>query len=320
MRCLEIKRQMASDDIANVTELLDAAARADGRRPLSDHLYLDLVNGGLDGFAGFLASEPGHDHPVAYAQISRGNGEYAFELVIHPHHRYEMATIGPELIEAAIDVVASDGGGRVNWWVFEPTTAHATLAEHAHMSRGRVLYQMRRSLPTGLPVTIDTRAFVPGVDDDAWLAVNNRAFAGHGEQGGWTIDRFCQRQKEPWFDPEGFRVLDLVDDDGRRRMAGFCWTKVHPASSSDDKALGEIYVIAVDPDFHGRGLGAQLTLAGLDHLARQGLTTGMLYVDAGNAAAITLYQRLGFRVHSTNAAYVADIAGTADTPEQGQPT
>ena len=64
MRCLEIKRQMASSDIASVSELLDAAARADGRRPLSDHLYLDLVNGGLDGFAGFLASEPGHDHPA----------------------------------------------------------------------------------------------------------------------------------------------------------------------------------------------------------------------------------------------------------------
>ena len=30
MRCLEIKRQMADDDIANVTDLLDAAARADG--------------------------------------------------------------------------------------------------------------------------------------------------------------------------------------------------------------------------------------------------------------------------------------------------
>jgi mycothiol synthase len=319
MRCLEIKRQMASDDIANVTELLDAAARADGRRPLSDHLYLDLVNGGLDGFAGFLASEPGHDHPVAYAQISRGNGEYAFEVVIHPHHRYEMATIGPELIDAALDVVASDGGGRVNWWVFEPTTAHTALAEAADMTPGRTLFQMRRPLPTGMPVTIETRAFVPGVDDDAWLAVNNRAFAGHGEQGGWTIDTFCQRQQEPWFDPEGFRVLDLEDADGRLRMAGFCWTKVHPASG-DEEALGEIYVIAVDPDFHGRGLGAQLTLAGLDHLARQGLTTGMLYVDAGNTAAITLYRQLGFRVHSTNAAFVADIAGRDQRPDEGRPT
>ncbi len=145
MRCLEIKRQMASDDIASVTDLLDAAARADGRRPLSDHLYLDL-DGGLDGFAGFLASEPGHDHPVAYAQISRWNDAYAFELVIHPHHRYEMATIGPELIEAAIEVVASDGGGHVNWWVFEPTSAHTTLADNAGMQRGRILYQMRRPL------------------------------------------------------------------------------------------------------------------------------------------------------------------------------
>jgi mycothiol synthase len=301
MRCLEIKRHMASDDIAQVTELLDAATRADGRRPLSDHLYLDMVNGGLDGFAGFLASEPGHDHPVAYAQISRGNDAYAFELVVHPHHRYEMATIGPELIEAAIDVVAADGGGTVNWWVFEPTTTHLSLAASAGMVEGRRLFQMRRPLPTGLEVTITTRAFVPGDDDEAWLEVNNRAFRGHHEQGGWTIDTFCQRQQEDWFDPSGFRVLELEG-----RMAGFCWTKVH-AAAGDDGPLGEIYVIAVDPDFHGRGLGRQLTLAGLDHLAGAGIPTAMLYVDADNTPAVGLYEQLGFRVHSTNAAFLADV-------------
>jgi len=303
MRCLEIKRQMASDDIANVTELLDAAARADGRRPLSDHLYLDLVNGGLDGFAAFLASEPGHHHPVAYAQISRGNDAYAFALVIHPHHRYEMATIGPELIDAAIDVVASDGGGRVNWWVFEPTSAHRTLAADAGMVPGRLLHQMRRPLPTGIEVHITTRAFVPGADDHAWLLVNNRAFAEHGEQGGWTIDTFCQRQQESWFDPAGFRILDL---DGR--MAGFCWTKVHEPTAPTDDTLGEIYVIAVDPDFHGRGLGRELTLAGLDHLASRGIGTAMLYVDADNTPAVHLYEQLGFHVHSTNAAFLTDVA------------
>ena len=319
MRCLEIKRQMASEDIASVSELLDAAARADGRRPLSDHLYLDLVNGGLDGFAGFLASEPGHDHPVAYAQISRGNDAHAFELVIHPHHRYEMATIGPELIEAALEVIAANGGGRVNWWVFEPTSAHTALADDANLVQGRTLLQMRRDLPTGMPVTIATRSFVPGDDDEEWLRVNNRAFADHGEQGGWTADTFCQRQQEPWFDADGFRVLDAADvdrdahDDGSldRRMAGFCWTKVHPATG-DERPLGEIYVIAVDPDFHGRGLGAQLTLAGLEHLAGKGIDVGMLYVDADNTAAVTMYQRLGFTVHSTNAAFVADIAPTTD--------
>jgi mycothiol synthase len=303
MRCLEIKRQMASDDIAHVTELLDTAARADGRRPLSDHLYLDLVNGGLDGFAGFLASEPGHNHPVAYAQISRGNDAYAFELVVHPHHRYEMATIGPELIESALEVVASDGGGQVNWWVFEPTSAHRKLAADADMVAGRSLYQMRRSLPTELDVTVATRAFAPGADDEAWLRVNNRAFATHGEQGGWTLDTFCQRQQEAWFDPAGFRVHDI---DGR--MAAFCWTKVHGAAAAGDEVIGEIYVIAVDPEFHGRGLGRQLTLAGLEHLADRGITTAMLYVDADNTAAVSLYERLGFRIQFTNAAFVADVA------------
>jgi len=311
MRSLEIKHQMATDDIASVSELLDAAARADGRRPLSDHLYLDLVNGGLDGFTGFLASEPGHDHPVAYAQISRGNDAHAFELVVHPHHRYEMATIGPELIDAALDAVASDGGGRVNWWVFEPTSAHTALADAAHMTQGRTLYQMRRRLPVDTPVTIETRSFAPGADDEAWLRVNNRAFADHGEQGGWTMDTFCQRQQESWFDPDGFRVLEVVDDDDRIRMAGFCWTKVHPPTETDDE-LGEIYVIAVDPDFHGRGFGAQLTLAGLEHLAQQGIETGMLYVDADNTPAVSLYRGLGFTIHSTNAAFVADIAPAGD--------
>lgn len=309
MRCLEIKRDMLDDDIAQVTSLLDAAARADGRRPLSDHLYLDLVSGGEDGFAGLVAWEPGHEHPVAYAQVSKGNDSHVFELVIHPHHRYEMATIGPELMDAALDVIRAEGGGAVNWWVYEPTTAHRALAEAAHMQPGRTLYQMRRSLPTDRHATVETRAFVPGSDDEAWLSVNNRAFADHAEQGGWTLDTFCSRQQEDWFDPAGFRMHEI---DGR--VAGFCWTKVHheghDMTDPDHRGdLGEIYVIAIDPDFHGRGLGSELTLAGLDYLAAQGIGTAMLYVDAANDTAVAMYRRLGFEVHSTNAAFVAEIDG-----------
>src|SRR6056297_146720 len=135
VRSLEIKRGMDDADIAEVSKLLDAAARADGRRPLSDHLYLDLVSGGHEGFVGLVANEPGHEHPVGYAQISRGNDNHVLELVVHPHHRYEMATIGPEFLEAALDVVRHDGGGEVNWWVFEPTSAHRALAADASMTQ-----------------------------------------------------------------------------------------------------------------------------------------------------------------------------------------
>lgn len=303
---------MGADDIAEVTKLLDAAARADGRRPLSDHLYLDLVSGGLDGFAGLMALEPGHEHPVAYAQISKGNASHAFELVIHPHHRYEMATIGPELMDAALDVVRAEGGGEVNWWVYEPTSAHVALAKAASMEQNRTLYQMRRTLPTERHATIDTRDFQPGTDDEVWLSVNNRAFADHAEQGGWTLDTFCQRQQEDWFDPSGFRMYER---DGR--VAGFCWTKVHRGGGSTDPEhagdIGEIYVIAVDPDFHGLGLGSELTLAGLDHLAASGIEHALLYVDAANQGAVAMYRKLGFGVHATNAAFTAEVESRPGT-------
>ena len=187
----------------------------------------------------------------------------------------------------------------MHWWVFDPTADDDELAGRLGLTLGRELLQMRRALPTDLPYTVATRPFVPGVDEAAWVEVNNRAFADHPEQGGWTVDTLRRREGESWFDPEGFL---LHERDGR--LAGFCWTKLH---LDGDPPLGEIYVIGVDPDFQGLGLGRQLTLAGLDSIARRGVDIGMLYVDAANTAALALYERLGFTVHRTDRAYTATL-------------
>jgi mycothiol synthase len=71
--------------------------------------------------------------------------------------------------------------------------------------------------------------------------------------------------------------------------------------------LGEIYVIAVDPDRAGKGLGRSLTVAGLQHLAKLGTSVGMLYVDNQNRAALNMYISLGFVSHHQQCAFVGDV-------------
>jgi mycothiol synthase len=308
MHRIVTKRQLDQDDVDALRKLVEAASAADGHAALDDHAWLDLAQGGREGFAGLVAFEEGHDHPVGYAQVSRGSASWALEFVVDPHHRVPGNTIGEDLVSSAVQLIAAQGGGHVHLWVNHPRATHDRIAAAVGLRPGRVLYQMRRGLPLDDGVRqpgdhVETRPFRPGEDEDAWLALNNRAFDWHPEQGGWDLATIKQRESETWFDPQGF-LLHFVDE----RLAGFCWTKVHPAATPP---LGEIYVIAVDPDFAGRGLGRRLTVAGLDHLSSTGLRTGMLYVDATNRAAVKLYVDLGFIVDHLDRAYVGDVAPTS---------
>jgi mycothiol synthase len=178
--------------------------------------------------------------------------------------------------------------------------------------RYRVLWQMRRplygSVPTvEVPEGIRLREFVPGADDEAWLELNNRAFAEHPDQGRWTKRDLDLRMTEPWFDPAGFLLAERVSDS---RLLGFHWTKVHGTTgvAHAHSPIGEVYVLGVDPDAQGSGLAVPLTLAGLRHLRGLGLDQVMLYVDASNTRAVRLYERLGFVRWITDAAFRRVVA------------
>lgn len=302
---------MGEADIAALSKLIEAASAAQGHRALGEHKWLDLVQGGREGFAGFVAQETRRHRVIGYAQLSRGSDSWAIEYVVHPAFRNEH-DLACDLVEAALSEVSSQGGGHVHLWVPKPTELDDAVADSVGLVRGRDLYQMRRDLPVAdAHSTIAPRPFRPGHDEESWLEVNNKAFRGHPEQGSWTMRDIEEREAQPWFDPAGFLMYELEG-----ALAGFCWTKVQD-DEDEEGEVGEIYVIAVSPDFQGRGLGRELVLAGLEHLASIGLSTAMLYVDRDNEEARRLYHRLGFRDDHVDRAYTADVAPDEGSTDDG---
>ena len=292
-------REFAPADVERVRELTDAIEVTTGIVPLGDDAWTGMhAANGRD--LGLLDSSDD-----AYAHLAHHHeGEWSLELALRP----ATADRRDELIARALEPVAAEGGGHVTYWVHGATDADDARARAHGFRPERGLLQMRVALPLPdlprWPDDVTVRTFVPGQDEAAWVEVNNRAFAGHPEQGAWTVDMLRAREQEPWFDPEG--LLLAFDADG---LAGSCWTKVHPAQPPrEPAALGEIYVIGADPSRHGRGLGRALTAGGLASLAGRGITVGMLFVDAANDAAVGLYTSLGFTISRTDRAYGRDVA------------
>ncbi|CAM5376212.1 mycothiol synthase [Streptomyces griseomycini] len=298
-RSLQTYAALSPEQTEAVLALLAQAARTDGQQAVSEQGRLQLRGGEREGVSHlllFVNGEDGEDDVlVGYAQLEDTDPVEppAAELVVHPSHRGHGhgRALGAALLAAS--------GKRLRVWAHGGHSAARHLAQVLGLTLFRELRQMRRPLvgfdlpDPVLPEGVTVRTFVPGRDDAAWLAVNAAAFAHHPEQGSLTQRDLDAREAEPWFDPEGFF---LAEREGR--IVGFHWTKVHEA-----EGLGEVYVLGVSPDAQGGGLGKSLTTIGLRHLADKGLPTAMLYVDADNKAAVSVYERLGFVTHETDLMY-----------------
>jgi len=294
------RTQLDPAELDEVLALLDSASDVDGVSPVSEHVLLHLRHGGEREARNLLAREPS-GRLVGYAHLDPTDlvGGGAAELAVHPEHRNH--GIGKTLVRG-LEERTDDG--RLRLWAHGRLPGAQALAERLGYREARVLWQLRRSLLSGLPPVelpdgVTLRSFVVGQDEQAWTEVNNRAFADHPDQGGWTLRQIQTREKEPWFDPEGF--LLAVREDGS--IGGFHWTKIHGRGASAahhhggehaHEPIGEVYALGVDPSMQGQRLGPALTAAGLRYLRSRGLAQVMLYVDESNSAAVALYERLGF--------------------------
>ena len=296
------RARLSADETAAVQALVHQAAEADGVTPLSEHVMLHLRYGGDEPVRNLLAWSG--DELVGYAHLDVTDvvAGASAELVVQPNHR--RGGVGQRLVD---ELIKESPDERLRLWAHGQHPGAVALAERAGFERARALWQMRRSLlapfpAAALPEGVGLRPFEVGRDEEEWTALNNRAFEGHPEQSGWSVDEVRTREREPWFDQAGFF---LAEKDGR--LVGFHWTKVHGGTDDEDghghEPIGEVYVVGVDPSMRGTGLGRALTVVGLRHLRGRGLTQAMLYVDESNTGAIHLYESLGFVHWDTDVSY-----------------
>lgn len=286
---------MTAESPAGV-ELLPLAPDAAARLPFDEQTAFDVAAGRRLPFSVVAA-----DRSVAGFAVLGGG---ALDLEIAPAQRGK----GLGRHAAGVLLERPEASGALTAWSHGDHPAAAALARRFGFTADRTLLMMRMALTpasqrsrgraAAVRSTVHIDAFRPGVDDEAWLDLNARAFANHPEQGRVTQQDLEARMGEAWFDPADF----LVARGEASELLGFCWLKIEPDQGAG-MTDGEVYVIGVDPAQAGRGLGRTLLNAGLSRLLSRGCRAASLYVEADNLAALPLYTSTGFEVVERHVQY-----------------
>ena len=284
-----------------VLKLISSTTAFDNTPPIAEHILLHLRHGGDKSDSHLLVEKEGE--VIGYAHLDQTDlvAGPSVELVVDP--KFRGAGVGKQLLSKAIEIC----GKELRLWVHGDQPAANALATSFGFEKIRTVLQMSRALTdiqqlpdlgkdVGKDIVI--RSFLPGIDSDAWLSLNNKVFKEHPEQGNWQLTDLNIRINEEWFDEQGFFLAELDN-----KIIGSTWTKIHGSHTHQHEgeieshahpAIGEIYITAVDQAFAGLGIGKVLTITALNYLKYQGLSNAMLYVDFDNKAALNLYQSLGF--------------------------
>lgn len=303
---LQIVSKLEDDHVDRLEELIRSATLADGHGPIGEHKFLRLKHGDDLGVA-VLAYQSdelvGYAHTLAYGDSKARR--VSCELVVEPSYRRR--GIGSALLRKVIDHANAQHATSLGLWAYNDSKASRHLARSFSLSPQRRLLHMHRhsgeppTLPT--PPSASIRPLRDG-EEETLLALNNRIFEGHPENGSWTLADLKARQAQTWFDAADVLMLE---EDGA--LAGFCWLKIE--ERGEEGRVGEIYVIGNAPEFRGQGLGRYLLSAGLRHLSRRAVDVIAVYVEQSNEAGVSLYHSFEFHHHHVDVMYSLTLGGGA---------
>ncbi|MGO1622796.1 mycothiol synthase [Flaviflexus sp.] len=262
-----------------------STARPD-QQAFKDFAALVEQHDGVEAFGEASHRDVTEDRPARYLGLYEDDVIVAFavmgkegsELAVHPDYRRQGA--GRQLVEHVSQTVKP-----MRLWSHGNLPAAAALAASLRLAVVRELRQLSRDIGDAQrPIGRDDVVLRPytDADADALVRVNARAFASHPEQGAMTAEDI----------PASGGEISVAEAEGE--IVGYVWIQRDPA---------ELYVLGIDPDWQGKGLGGWLTAHCLADLREGGADSVMLYVEGDNTSALVTYERAGFTLSRSDVQY-----------------
>jgi len=228
-------------------------------------------------------------------------GRVVLRWLVHPRHRRGELTV--RLVDRAVDRSRELGIMTLHANIFQDSdTAKRFLTRMGFIFIRRFL-ELRLDLaemvlPEMSKIAPRCRSLQPG-EEGRLTQLQNCTFAGTWGFNPNTAEEIIYRISLPNSSPDDiFLIFDLD------KPVGYCWTRIEfRKKKAAGEESGRIYMLGVDPDYRGRGLGRQLLLVGLSYLKSKGLRVAVLTVDSENKAARILYNSVGFELWKSSLWY-----------------
>lgn len=239
----------------------------------------------------FIAERSGEI--VGYVEVKPelNIGRAVLRWLAHPCHRRGELTV--RLVDRAVHRSRELGIMTLHANIFQDSGAKRFLTRMGFTFVRRFL-ELRLDLaemvlPEMSEIAPRCRSLQPG-EEGRLTQLQNRSFAGTWGFNPNTTEEIMYRISLPNSSPDD--IFLIFDSD---KPVGYCWTRIEfRKKKATGDETGRIYMLGVDPDYRGRGLGRQLLHVGLSYLKSKGLRVAVLTVDSENKAARVLYKSVGF--------------------------
>ncbi len=240
------------------------------------------------------------NNPIGFTEASMEDAQtgliYGYSPCILP--TYPQKEVGTALIQTAIKHLREQGAKKLKYSIMgrnSDTTPYIELYQALGFRIARkalVMWKKLDTLPEYTTPLLIKLATLNQVNTDCFVDLFIKCFQDSRDRDAAKIasnveqtKKFIQQLREregPNHDPDGWIVASLNGE-----YVGFT---IAIQQGTD----GLIAEVGVTPQFRRSGIGTFLTLKGLERLKERGFKQASLGVDVENAAAIALYEKLGF--------------------------